>query len=177
MRRTLTSGLAVALAASLVLLSSCGQEQASTDSRPPAGQATPAPSEQAPTTAPATAEPFLVSRIDLGTAVDAANRVKDPKTVFKPADTVYASIVSDGTLPNVTLAAAWIFADGKFLYSSLNSSSKTIEPPGPAVTEFHFAPPDGWKAGKYELHVIINTGTAHMPVIGAEHVRAFEVQE
>lgn len=165
MRRTLTSGLAVALAASLVLLSSCGQEQASTDSRPPAGQATPAPSEQAPTTAPATAEPFLVSRIDLGTAVDAANRVKDPKTVFKPADTVYASIVSDGTLPKVTLAGAWIFADGKFL----NSTSKTIEPPGPAVTEFHFAPPDGWKAGKYELHVNISTG--------AEQVRAFEVQE
>lgn len=161
MRRAPTSSLVVILAASLVLLSSCGQEQASTDSRPPAGQATPSPIEQTP----ATAEPFLVSRIDLGTAVDAANRVTDPKTVFKPTDTVYASIVSDGSLPTVTFVAVWAFADGKLL----KSSSQAIVPPGPAVTEFHFAPPGGWKAGKYQVHLLISTGV--------RLDRGFEVQE
>ncbi len=161
MRRTPTSSFAMVLAASLVLLSSCGQEQASTDSRPPSGQAMPSPSDQTP----ATAEPFLVSRIDLGTAVDAANRVTDPKTVFKPTDTVYASVVSDGTLPTVTIVAAWTSADQMLV----GSSSQVSMPQGPSVTEFHLAPPGGWKAGKYEVHLFISTGV--------ELVRSFEVQE
>jgi hypothetical protein len=100
----------------------------------------------------AAAASFKVTRIDLGTAVGGDKKVSAPTTAFKPKDTIFASIVSDGAAPSVTLAARWTFEDGQLV----NESSQTIAPNGPATTEFHISKPDGWPAGKYKVDIAAN---------------------
>ncbi len=75
-----------------------------------------------------------------------------PGVSFKPTDTIYASISSEGAAANVSLSARWTFEDGQLV----NEATQTIAPTGPAVTEFHIAKPDGWPAGKYKLEVSAN---------------------
>jgi hypothetical protein len=159
MRKTIASGVAFSLAASLFLLSACGREQNAAPT-PPA--ATTAPMAGPETSA---AQMFRVSRIDLGTAIDDNKRVTDPTAVFKPTDTIYASVVSEGASPTVTLVAAWTYGDGQVV----SSSSQTIAPTGPATTEFHISKSSGWPAGKYQVNVLASDGTTT--------VREFEVRE
>jgi hypothetical protein len=102
--------------------------------------------------APQAAAPFQVTRIDLGSAVGADKKVSAPTTTFKPVDTIYASILSEGAAPSVVLAARWTYGDGQLV----SESSQTIVPSGPAATEFHIAKPDGWPAGKYKVEVAAN---------------------
>lgn len=114
--------------------------------------------------APQAAAPFAVKSIDLGNAVGADKKINAPTTTFKPADTIFVSILSDGTSPKVILAARWSFEDGQVV----NESSQTIAPTGPAATEFHIAKPDGWPAGKYKIEVAANgapAGTREFTVV------------
>ena len=101
----------------------------------------PAPQAAAPQAQP----PFHVIRVDLGNAVGADKRVVAPSVTFKPSDTIYASILSEGVAPSAALAVRWTFEDGQVV----NESTQTIAPNGPAATEFHIAKADGWPAGKY----------------------------
>lgn len=110
------------------------------------------PKAVAPAPGAAAAPSFKVTRIDLGTAVGGDKKVSAPTTSFKPKDTIFASVVSDGAAPSVTLAARWTFEDGQLV----NESSQTIAPSGPATTEFHISKPDGWPAGKYKVDIAAN---------------------
>lgn len=114
-------------------------------SEPPAT----APPAAAPPAAPA---PFRVSRIDLGTAVGPDKKITAPAVAFKPNDTIYASVVTEGAGANVAIKARWTYEDGQLV----NESTQMISPTGPAATEFHIAKPDGWPAGKYKLEVAAN---------------------
>ena len=110
-------------------------------------------SEEAP--APQAAPPavaFHVTRVDLGNAIGADKKVTAPNLSFKPSDTIYASISSEGAAPNVALSARWTFEDGQLV----NEATQNIAPVGPTVTEFHISKPDGWPAGKYKLEVSAN---------------------
>ena len=114
-------------------------------------------SEEAPKPAPAAAAPqaqpaFRVTRIDLGNAIGADKKVAVPSSTFKPNDTIYASIASEGVAPSASLGVRWTFEDGQVV----NESTQNIAPTGPAVTEFHIAKPDGWPAGKYKIEVSAN---------------------
>jgi hypothetical protein len=113
-------------------------------------------SEEAPKPAPQVAAPapaaFKVVRIDLGNAVGADKRVAAPSLTFKPNDTIYASVLTEGAAPSVALAARWTFGDGQLV----NESTQTIAPTGPAATEFHIAKPDGWPAGSYKFELAAN---------------------
>ena len=102
--------------------------------------------------APQVAAVFQVTRIDLGNAVGADKKVSAPTTTFKPTDTIYASVLSDGAAPSIVLAARWTYEDGQLV----NESSQTIAPSGAAATEFHIAKSDGWPAGKYKIEVVAN---------------------
>jgi hypothetical protein len=99
---------------------------------------------------------FAVKSIDLGSAVDASKKVTAPTTTFKPADTIYVSILSEGAAPSVTLATRWTYQDGQLV----KEDSQTIAPSGPATTEFHISKPDGWPAGKYKVEVAANGNPA-----------------
>ena len=75
-----------------------------------------------------------------------------PTSTFKPSDTIYASIVTDGAAPSVALAVRWTFEDGQ-LVEVLGEHHPRVPS---AVTEFHIAKADGWPAGKYKVELSAN---------------------
>jgi hypothetical protein len=140
---------AILLAA--VFLAGCSKsEEAPKPAQQPAPQA---PAAQAPAPQPAA---FRIERIDLGNAIGADKKVSAPTSTFKPNDTIYASILTDGASPNVSLGVRWTYEDGQLV----DESSQSIAPTGPAATEFHIAKPDGWPAGKYKVEVSANGQSA-----------------
>lgn len=100
-------------------------------------------------TAPAPAAGITVTTVDLGNAVGADNRVSTPATSFAGADTIHASVATDGAGGNLT--ARWTFQDGQVV----DTQDKTV-PAGAQVTDFSISKPDGWPAGNYKLEVMNN---------------------
>ena len=97
-----------------------------------------------------------VSQIDMGRSLTADKTINDNTDSFKPNDTIYASIVTEGTAATATLKALWTYQDGQVV----NESTQTIAPTGNARTEFHISKPDGWPTGKYKLEVFLNGSSA-----------------
>ena len=93
-----------------------------------------------------------VTSVDLGTAVGADQKVTSPTTTFSPKDTIYAAVSTAGAASNATLGAKWTYQDGQ----TVNDSSQTIAPNGPAVTTFHISKPDGWPAGNYKVEISLD---------------------
>jgi hypothetical protein len=97
-------------------------------------------------------QPVRVTQVDMGTAIGADKRVSAMATEFRPTDTIYASVVTEGSAPNATLMARWTFEDGQVV----EESTQTLTPSGTAVTEFHVSKPDGWPKGKYRVEILLN---------------------
>ena len=112
----------------------------------------------APPAAPATAEPVgvKVTGISMGRTLSADKTIADKTESFKPSDTIYVSIATEGSSPSATLAARWTTQDGQVV----SESNQTIAPTGLTVTEFHISKPDGWPAGKYKVEVMLNGASA-----------------
>ena len=122
-------------------------------------KSTPAPAEEASApaaqSAPAAAE-FKVSDIVLGRGLGADKRVADATTTFKPKDTIYVSVATEGAAPSKTITAKWTYEDGQVV----KEGTESIAPTGPAVTEFHIAKPSGWPAGKYKVEIAVDGAPA-----------------
>lgn len=103
-----------------------------------------------------TAVGLRVSQVDIGRSLTAARTIDDTADSFKPNDTIYASILTQGTAATATLKVRWTFQDGQVV----NDSTQTIAPTGDARTEFHISKPDGWPTGKYKLDVFLNGSSA-----------------
>jgi multidrug efflux pump subunit AcrA (membrane-fusion protein) len=114
----------------------------------------PPPAPPLTTMAPATLAPAAVrvTVVDLGRAVGPDKNVTDRTDTFKPTDTIYATVGTDGSSPGTTLKAKWSFQDGQ----TVNESSQTIAPTGPAVTEFHISKPSGWPKGAYKVEIFMD---------------------
>jgi len=97
-----------------------------------------------------------VSQVDMGRSLNADKTINDNTDSFKPNDTIYASIVTEGTAATATLKARWTYQEGQVV----NESTQTIAPTGNARTEFHISKPDGWPTGKYKLEVFLNGSSA-----------------
>ena len=97
-----------------------------------------------------------VTEIDLGRSLAADKGIADKTTDFRPSDTIYASVETDGTSPQATLVTRWTYQDGQIV----KELSETIAPTGKARTEFHIVKPDGWPAGKYTVAVLLNGAAA-----------------
>ena len=140
--------LTLALALALVPAVAGCKKEAPQNAAPPAAEpgATPA------------AAPVSVTAVDLGSSIGADKKVNDnaPADEFKPKDTIYASVATEGTATNATLTARWTYQDGQVV----DTTSQAIAPTGPAVTEFHIAKPDGWPLGKYKVEILLNGQTA-----------------
>ena len=93
--------------------------------------------------------PFQISRIDLGTAIGPDKRVTVPTRLFAADDTIYASVITDGSAPHVTLSARFTFEDGQVV----SEISQQIAPAGLAASEFHVSNPDGWPQGRYRVEI------------------------
>lgn len=138
--RTRIHLIAPALLIGALALVSCSKSSTSTTAQ----------SDQANATA------VTVSHIDLGRNVDGDQRVTDQTREFKPDETIYASVLTNGNAPNTEIKARWTYQDGQVV----DESSQTIAPQGAAATEFHISKPDGWPAGTYKVEVFVNGSSA-----------------
>ena len=93
-----------------------------------------------------------VTDVTLGRAIGADKTITDKADDFKPSDTIYASIATDGTAASTSLRAVWTYQDGQVV----NDSSRTIAPNNRERTEFHIAKPDGWPVGNYQVEVFVD---------------------
>ena len=97
-----------------------------------------------------------VAQVDIGRSLTADKAISDSTDSFKPNETIYASIATEGTAATAALKARWTYQDGQIV----DESTQTIAPTGAARTEFHISKPDGWPAGKYKLEVFLNGSSA-----------------
>jgi hypothetical protein len=104
----------------------------------------------------ATAQGVRVTDVNLGRSLNADKTIGDNTSSFRPIDTIYASVVTEGSAPSATLKARWTYQDGQLV----DESTQTIAPTGKAMTEFHISKPDGWPTGKYKLEVTLNGASA-----------------
>ena len=93
-----------------------------------------------------------VTDVTLGRSVGGDKAVTDSTDTFKPNDTIYASIATEGSAQSATLRAKWSFEDGQLV----DESTRTIAPNNRERTEFHISKPDGFPAGKYKVEVFLN---------------------
>jgi hypothetical protein len=103
----------------------------------------------APPPAPA---PLRVTAIELGNALNAQKHVAQPTTKFSPGDTLYVSVVTEGTSPSATLGAKWTYGGTTLI----KQDTQTIATTGSAATEFHAAKPGGWPSGKYRVEISVD---------------------
>ena len=161
MTRPRSTVLAAALIAG-VALAGCKKHEAATDTNaPPAASTSPAAmppaaataaGPMATTTPPAT--PLVISSVDLGKAVGADNKVATPATTFAKADTIHASVATNGNKAS-TVTARWTYQDGQVVHTE----DKSV-PAGAQVTDFSISKPDGWPAGDYQLEVLVDGNVA-----------------
>ena len=105
-----------------------------------------------------------VTDVSLGRAVGGDKTISDSTDKFRPGDTIYASVATDGTAQSATLRAKWTYEDGQ----TVDETSRTSAPSGRERTEFHIAKPNGFPAGKYKLEVFLNDQS--------KETKTFEVQ-
>ena len=131
---------AATVAAVLLAVSACKKEAPPPDPVPPA---------------PAV-EPVSVTSLDLGKAIGPDKRVVNSMDNFGLRDTIYAAVGTSGNTAG-TLTARWTFeASGQ----TVDSTTLSITPTGPAVTEFHIMNTSAWPAGKYKVTIMLNGAPA-----------------
>jgi hypothetical protein len=113
----------------------------------------PSPYTAPPTTA---AAPLKVVDIELGRALDVDKRISDKTESFKPTDTIYVSVVTEGSSPGAKLSAHWAYQDGQVV----KHDEVSVAPTGKAYTEFHIAKTGGWPAGDYKVEVMLDGASA-----------------
>ena len=91
------------------------------------------PATTPPASVPSPTEVVQVVDVDLGNAIGADKRVTAETDDFKPTETVYAVVSTQGTATNTPLTARWTFQDGQ----TVEETTQNISVSGPAVTEFH----------------------------------------
>jgi hypothetical protein len=125
----------------------------------PAPEPAPTPVPTAPPIAVVTPVPVpagvLIRTIELGSSIGPDKRVTVASTAFKPADTIYVTVLTDGSAQSATLQARFLYgADGQLV----KEETQTIAPTGPTATEFHISNPDGWPVGTYAVEVSLDGG-------------------
>jgi hypothetical protein len=130
-----------------VALAGCQKKDDMATTTPPATtEPTPAPAMPEPAPAPT---PATVTSVDLGNAVGADNKVTMASTSFAKADTIHASVATDGA--GGKLNAKWTYQDGQ----TVDSQDKDVAA-GPQVSDFSISKPDGWPAGKYKVEISLD---------------------
>lgn len=100
---------------------------------------------------------FKVTDIAVGRSVTDDKSISDKTDSFRPGDTFYVSVKTDGSGPNATLTARWTYEDGQVV----DESTQNIAPTGGTnATEFHLSKPDAWPAGGYNVEVLLNGTSA-----------------
>ena len=156
----LVSSLAAALA-----LSACGKSNEPTSAVPsvPPPSATAmappiAPSPMAPPPSSTTAMPasdastsMSVSSVEIGSSVDANNKIRTSGTSFAPQDKIYATVETIGN-GHAMLAAKWTYQDGQ----TVHEDSKMLDSMGAESTAFMISKPAGFPEGNYKVEISLD---------------------
>ncbi len=113
---------------------------------------------------PAASE-MRVTDVTIGRAIGTDKAVSDRTDSFKPADTIYASVATEGSSPSGVLRAKWTYGEGQLV----DESTRTIAAGSRERTEFHIAKPDGWPVGKYKLELFLNDKLAETKTFDVSH--------
>ena len=95
-------------------------------------------------------DPLRVNTIQLGRGVNPDNTVSGHTTRFKPSDTIYVSVLTDGP-GSGTIAARWTFA-GRVV----SEPQREVSYRGPAATEFHIQNSGGFPPGDYRVEILLD---------------------
>ena len=95
---------------------------------------------------------FKVAALLLGKELGADQVVRTDAAEFTTGDTLYASVLSTGAHPGLTLSARWLAPDGAIIADT----AQAIVPTEPTATTFTLKNPDGWPPGDYTLQVRAN---------------------
>ena len=148
-RIALASLLSVALA-----LAACNRSEAPPPAPPKAPETLPGVQTAPPAAPSAATAARRMASVTLGSAIDPAKGVVQPKSTFAPTDTIYASVTTAGDSP-VTLVARWTYEDGQLVNESTQQTQA-----GPGTTEFHISKPSGWPAGNYQVEILADGSSA-----------------
>jgi hypothetical protein len=95
-------------------------------------------------------EPLSVTTIQLGRSLNPDNTVGTHTTRFKPDDTIYVAVLTDGS-GAAKIGARWMYA-GRVV----SETTKDVSYKGAAATEFHIQNSGGFPAGEYKVEVLVN---------------------
>jgi hypothetical protein len=95
-------------------------------------------------------EPLRATTIQLGRSLNPDNSVGTHTTRFKPDDTIYTSVLTDGA-GSATISARWLYA-GRVV----SEPKKDVSYRGPAATEFHIQNSGGFPPGEYKVEIFLN---------------------
>lgn len=93
---------------------------------------------------------LMVTNIQTGRGLNSDNSVGALTTTFKPNDTIYVSVLTDGS------GSATIGAKFSRLGRVVAEPEKRVSYRGAAATEFHLDYPGGSPVGDYEIEVFFN---------------------
>lgn len=89
--------------------------------------------------------------VELGNSVRPDKSVQSATETFAPNDTIFAAVKTDGA-GTATIEAKWTYKDGQVV----KTDSRTIDPTGPAVTDFSIEKPGGWPTGDYKVEISVD---------------------
>ena len=103
-----------------------------------------------------------VTGMQTGRSLNSDNSVGALATTFKPSDTIYVSVLTDGT-GRATLGAKF-----SHLGRVVSEPEKKVSLKGAAATEFHLDYAGGIPAGEYDIEVFFEGQSAGMRKVRVE---------
>jgi hypothetical protein len=103
-----------------------------------------------------------VTNVQTGRSLNSDNSVATLATTFKPSDTIYVAVLTDGT------GSATIGAKFSHLGRVVSEPEKKVSYRGAAATEFHLDYAGGIPTGEYEIEVFFNGEPAGMRRVRVE---------
>ena len=88
----------------------------------------------------------VITDIATGWSMRANKTIADPTDRFRPVDSLYVSVRTQGAAPRATLV--------------VSEAEQGIVPKGSTITEFHIRKPDGSPSGEYQVTVTLNNGVS-----------------
>lgn len=102
------------------------------------------------TAAACTQQPLKFNTIQLGRGLNADKTVSGFTTRFKPTDTIYAAVLTDGA-GSGKVKARWLYA-GRVV----SEPEREVTYQGPASTEFHLQNTSGFPPGEYTVELFLD---------------------
>jgi hypothetical protein len=105
---------------------------------------------------------LTVTNIQTGRSLNSDKSVGGLTTTFKPNDTIYVSVLTDGS------GSATIGVKFRYQGRVISEPEKKVSYRGAAATEFHIEYSGGFPAGEYDIEVVFNGQPAGMRKVRVE---------